>query len=338
MDWDDIKIFLALSRSGSVRAAAKSLAISHTTVARRIGALEETLATRLFDRRPEGYTLTDIGERFVARAETIESEALGLEREVVGRDGKLSGAITVTLAAPFAAHLLMADFARFGTLYPDIELRLAITYDILDLARREADVAIRATHKPPENLVGRRGPTVHYAAYATQDYLAVHDLAAERPTAQWIGWDDGGKFPKWVRQSDHPHIPALARARYRGAAGGRKGRAWHRLFALLPRRSQRRTGACAAGAEPPQVAVLGLDPSRSPRHRTGACLRQLHRRGAEGQAGFTDRGALRLTVSAPRSPTRRGRTCRSGGRPSYPDRFCRRRGGPRHQAPPLPPG
>ena len=208
MDWDNIKVFLALSRAGSVRAAAKGLGISHTTVARRIGALEADLEVCLFDRRAEGYTLTGIGERFIARAETIESEAFGLERDIVGRDGKLSGAITVTLAAPLASHLLMSDFARFAALYPNIEIRLAITYDILDLARREADVAIRSTTKPPENLIGRRGPAIHYAAYATHDYLAAHDVTSNSTTASWIGWDDDGENPKWVRQSDHPNVSA----------------------------------------------------------------------------------------------------------------------------------
>lgn len=204
MNWDDLKIFLALARGGSVRVAAQSLGISHSTVARRIEGFEKALGVRLFDRLPDGYMLTALGEQMVDRAERAESEVQGLEREVLGQDAKLAGRIRVTMPAPLASDLLMPDLVRFGRLYPDIELDLAISSDIFDLSRREADVAIRFVEKPAEHLVGRRLPPFRDAAFAAPQYIDANSFTGDHPTGRWIGWQDETEFPKWVRDSDCP--------------------------------------------------------------------------------------------------------------------------------------
>ena len=207
MEWDDVRIFLSLVRAGSVRAAAAKAGVSHATVARRVEAFELRLGVKLFDRLPSGYVLTTAGEDLIAVAENVENELDALQRRLVGRDRRLAGVIRVTMVDVVATHLLMPDLARFNELYPDTELDVVISYEALDLTRREADIAIRFAKKPPDHLIGHRLATVANAAYATHEYLDRSDLAAPS-SAAWIGFGSPLPFPKWVKQSDYPHIPA----------------------------------------------------------------------------------------------------------------------------------
>ncbi|MEM7437027.1 MAG: LysR family transcriptional regulator, partial [Myxococcota bacterium] len=96
VDWNDVRYYLALARLGSVRAAGAKLGVSHSTVARRVEALEARLAARLFDRNRDGYTLTDAGRRMLSRAERVEKEMLALERDLVGQDERLAGPVCIT--------------------------------------------------------------------------------------------------------------------------------------------------------------------------------------------------------------------------------------------------
>jgi DNA-binding transcriptional LysR family regulator len=214
MDWSDLRIFLALARRRSVRSAGQLLAISHSTIARRIDIFEGRLGVRLFDRQTTGYALTAAGEELLKTAERVEDDINGAERRLVGQDAKLRGEIKVTMPDALATHLLMPDLASFATSYPEIELEVIFSYDALDLAQREADVAIRFVppgRSPAENLLGRRLLSIAQTVYATPEYLARHDLQAEPPTACWIGWADHAPFPQWVRESPFPNIPARGR-------------------------------------------------------------------------------------------------------------------------------
>jgi DNA-binding transcriptional LysR family regulator len=214
MDWSDLRIFLALARRRSVRSAGKLLAISHSTIARRIDIFEGRLGVRLFDRQTSGYTLTAAGEDLLKTAERVEEDINGAERRLVGQDGRLRGEIKVTMPDALATHLLMPDLATFATTYPEIELEVIFSYDALDLEQRQADVAIRFVPpggSPADNLLGRRLAGVAQSVYATPDYLRRHDLDADPPTACWIGWADHAPFPRWVRESPFPNIPARGR-------------------------------------------------------------------------------------------------------------------------------
>jgi DNA-binding transcriptional LysR family regulator len=214
MDWSDLRIFLALARQRSVRSAGKLLAISHSTIARRIDIFEGRLGVRLFDRQSTGYTLTTAGEELLKTAERVEEDISGAERRLAGQDGRLRGEIKVTMPDALATHLLMPDLAAFATTYPEIELEVIFSYDALDLEHRAADVAIRFVppgRSPADNLLGRRLSGVAQGIYATPEYLRRHDLSAEPPTACWIGWADHAPFPQWVRESPFPSIPARGR-------------------------------------------------------------------------------------------------------------------------------
>lgn len=207
MDWNDIKIFLALVRHRSVRAAGDRLGISHSTVARRIEALERELKVRLFERRNTGYAITAAGEEVLAVAEGVEGDLMQIERSVLGRDQRLAGDVRFTTADFLATHLLMPHVAAFCELYPDIHVEVVTTYEALDLNRREADVALRFTRNPQGHLVGRQVATMYQVPYATPAYLAQHDLGPGS-SAAWIGFDGRAPFPKWVREGPLPHLPA----------------------------------------------------------------------------------------------------------------------------------
>lgn len=206
--WDDLRFFLAVARRGSIRGAAITLGVNHSTVSRRIDAFEKKLDVRLFERFPSGYFLTQAGEEILQSAERIEGEVAAVDRQVAGRDTRLSGLLRVTLHDSLAQMLLMPDLAAFCQLFPEIELELVISHSMADLARREADIAIRITKDPPDNLVGRRILKFATAIYASDDYLAQHDAAADSRYLTWIGWSDLVPDPQWVRESPYPQAPA----------------------------------------------------------------------------------------------------------------------------------
>lgn len=211
MDWDNLRIFLALAREKTVRAAAGGLGISHSTVSRRIDAFEQDLGVRLFERLPDGYVLTPFGEDMMQTARRLEESVNGLERRVLGQDARLRGDLRVTMPDLLAAKLLMPDLVAFGESYPDIDLEVAISYTPFDLGRREADVAIRITRDPPEMLVGRKIITYARATYASRDYLSCHDPEHAPDSVTWIGWDDRVRHPRWVRESSFPNASVRGR-------------------------------------------------------------------------------------------------------------------------------
>jgi DNA-binding transcriptional LysR family regulator len=207
MNWDDIKIFLAMVRQSTVRAAAALLDMSHSTVARRIVALEKQIGVRLFNRTAHGYELTAAGTDILAAAESMEHEVLTLERRVVGRDQKLKGHVRVATSDFLATHLLIPSLPGFATRYPDIDVEMVTGYEALDIDRREADIALRITSKPPAHLVGRRLAAVAFAPFASRDYLREHDL--QPATSCWIGYQRNASEAAldWVRRSAYPRLP-----------------------------------------------------------------------------------------------------------------------------------
>ncbi|MEM1398845.1 MAG: LysR family transcriptional regulator [Pseudomonadota bacterium] len=204
MNWDDVKVFLAIARSGSVRGAANALSVSHSTVLRRLDALEESVGITLFSRLPNGYEPTKDGEALFDRAVDIERQAFAFEREAVGYDQDKGGKITVTMPEPIATHYLAEHFGRFRELYPRTELDVIFTYDVLDLTRRAADVAIRFSNTPDQTLVGRQQPRFEEAYYATPDYMERYDLSDPEGGAFWIGWREA---EDWVTASPYPKLP-----------------------------------------------------------------------------------------------------------------------------------
>lgn len=200
MNWEDMRYFLAVARKGSVSGAAKVLGVNHSTVSRRITAFEKQLGVRLFERLPGAFVTTAAGEDILTAAEHMEDEVAGAERRILGQDTRLGGVIRVTAPDSVINKLLMPDFAAFLSAYPDIELQIVASDNPMNLNKREADVAIRVTDHPPENLIGRRLLKLAHAVYGSTEYLACHpEVTAKDPDVlTWLTQDDGANKPKWL--------------------------------------------------------------------------------------------------------------------------------------------
>lgn len=203
MDWEDIKTLRAVVRHKTVRAAGDALGVHHTTVGRRIEALESSLGTNLFNRTPDGLMLTSAGERLFGVAETFGEALIDVERHIAGQDDELTGPLTVTMPEPLLNELFMPALNQFVTDHPTIELRFDTSLTIRDVARREADFAVRLDNNPPDTLVGKRLFAYTEAAYATPEYLA-----RDPATYRWLGWGHATQgAPEWVSSSEFPDTP-----------------------------------------------------------------------------------------------------------------------------------
>ena len=209
MNWEDLKIFAAVAETGSVRSAGRAVGRHHSTITRRIDRLERDIGARLFDRRPEGLSLTSAGEKVLVAAHAAAESFLDVERQVVGRDNNLSGELTVTMPEPLAEHVFVPALARLNELYPQLNINLVATGALLDVSRREADVAIRCDNNPPESLVGKRYPAYRTSIYAATDYLDNRDLKANPESGRWVGyWPTDGRYPDWAQLTEFAKVPA----------------------------------------------------------------------------------------------------------------------------------
>jgi DNA-binding transcriptional LysR family regulator len=178
-NWDDVRYFLTLHRQGTLAAAGTALKLDPTTVGRRLTKLEEGLGARLFDRTPTGYVLTEAGHRLLPRAERIEREALGVERDVAGEDQKLEGVVRLTATEMLTTRFIAPHLRRFRERYPEIQLELHCTNLDVNLARREADIALRLARPTQEDLIIKRLSFIHLGLYASVDYVDRYGLPRE---------------------------------------------------------------------------------------------------------------------------------------------------------------
>lgn len=194
-DWNDHRFVLAVSRTGSLTAAAKALRVDHSTVFRRLQALEGRLGLPLFERGPGGtYQATAAGVRAALAAERMEDEALGLARDLAGQDRRLTGQLRVTCSETLAYRLLTRHIAQFRAAHPGVVVELVVDSRVLNLSRREADVALRVARPREGDLWGRKLADVAWTAYGAADYLAeAPPLASPADLGRHplIGWEEG---------------------------------------------------------------------------------------------------------------------------------------------------
>jgi DNA-binding transcriptional LysR family regulator len=208
-DWNELRLVLAVHRARSLTAAAKSLAIDHSTAFRRLNALEKRLGVRLFERLPGGsYEPTQAGQRMAAAAERMEDEALALDRDIAGRDHRLSGRLRVTSSETLAYSRLTRHLAAFRRAHPGIVVELAITNRVLSLSRREADVALRPVRPRESDLWGRKLADVAWTLYAAPTVLrAIGGLLARAEDIARhpvVGWEEdaaGIMAADWLRRA-----------------------------------------------------------------------------------------------------------------------------------------
>tara|TARA_R110002096_G_scaffold209855_3_gene397055 strand:- start:230 stop:1102 length:873 start_codon:yes stop_codon:yes gene_type:complete len=176
IDWNDLPYFLAVAKSGTLMGASKQLNVNHSTVFRRINALEDKLGTRLFERMAEGYVLTEIGHAVLQHAEVVENSIHSLERAVAGNDFELSGEIRITAPFSLAEHVLVPCIAKFRLKHPGITINIIVSSALYDLSRRDADIAIRSTNNPPDYLIGRKVTDLTWSVYASKGYLKKYGI------------------------------------------------------------------------------------------------------------------------------------------------------------------
>lgn len=204
VNWDDLRFVLALSRATGLTSAARALGVNTSSVYRRLEALEASMGVRLFERFRTGYRLTGAGEELTEAASRMESEALVIERRVLGADVRLQGTMRLATSEALMLHVLADHIEDFRLQYPDINLEVALSNRQVDLGRRDADIVIRATSVAPEHLVGRSVGHVSAAAYASRTYLDAMGRGKPIAAYDWIGYDGALEHHRQARwTSDH---------------------------------------------------------------------------------------------------------------------------------------
>ena len=171
MNWNDLKYFLALAREGTVSGAGRVLNVKHTTVARRIEALEVSLGTRLFDKSRSGYVMTQAAENLYKQVVSMEEKVHTIDRQSANQDSALAGPLKLTIAFELANRLIIPKLEEFCQRFPDIDMQLLMTKGLVDLASMEADLAIRMTPNPPDFLVGNEVMKLHHGIYISKNHL-----------------------------------------------------------------------------------------------------------------------------------------------------------------------
>lgn len=194
LEWSDLRVILAICRTGSLAGAARLLGKDHSTLFRKLNRIEADAGVRFFERLPAGYAATDAGEIALRFGERIESEFHALGHEIDGRDARLQGNVRVTAPDGICTVHLPPVLAEFHGLHPQVAIELVEGSAAFDLSRREADVAIRATRQPPDDSLGHKICDFRFAAYATPSYLeaagrralADHDWVMTTGVADWF--------------------------------------------------------------------------------------------------------------------------------------------------------
>lgn len=167
MEWSDVRIFLAVVRGRSLGEGARILGVSHPTVGRRIKALEDEAEQSLFRRTKDGLVLTDAGDALLTLAESMENSALAMERRLVGNHERLEGILRISSAEWFAGYVLAPVLAELTRRHPAIVPEVIASYRLLDLSRREADVAFRIVPFSEPDIVQRRLMHISYGLYGS---------------------------------------------------------------------------------------------------------------------------------------------------------------------------
>tara|TARA_R110002167_G_scaffold137327_9_gene324271 strand:+ start:549 stop:1460 length:912 start_codon:yes stop_codon:yes gene_type:complete len=214
MHWDDLRIFLAVARDGSLSAAARQLKVSQPTVGRRLGALEASLSTRLFDRRPDGFVLTPAGSELLPMAEQMERAADGVERKQASFANSLKGTVRLSIYE-IMAQFLTRHMTALRRDLQDIEIELSVAHISANLSKREADLLIRECLPESSGLIARKLGRFAYAVYGARDVVAARPQAYSEGRwleCPWVGFDDDHSYfsgARWLlerRQGRPPEI------------------------------------------------------------------------------------------------------------------------------------
>jgi DNA-binding transcriptional LysR family regulator len=209
-DWDSLKAFLAVARTGRLTVAAQRLGADHTTVSRRIAGLETALQASLFQRSPQGYSLTAHGERLMTTAEAMESLSLSAQSEVGEADLRVSGAVRIGAPEGFGSYFLAPRLGELARRHPELEIDLVAIAGVFSLSKREADIAIHLSPPSEGRLVARKLTDYRLGLFASHDYLDRRGPITRRdelPAHRFIGYiEDLLQAPEldYLRQGEIP--------------------------------------------------------------------------------------------------------------------------------------
>jgi DNA-binding transcriptional LysR family regulator len=190
-DWDDLQAFLAIARAGRLTVAAQQMGIDHSTLSRRVAALEASIGARLFERRSVGFVLTPEGERLISDAEAMESLAIRIRSRLDDPSAGLTGTVRVGTPEGFGTYFLAPRMAKITTVHPDLEIELVANPRLFSLSRREADVAVSMTRPAQGRVYAHKLTDYALGVYASRDYLDSHapiDTRRDLFAHPWIGY------------------------------------------------------------------------------------------------------------------------------------------------------
>ena len=201
MDWNDLRYFLGVARSGSLTQTSADLRVSQSTVSRRISEFEDSLGMTLFARHQTGYFLTDEGREVLKHAELVEDSVMALERGAAGLDKTPTGGVRLATSENLAADLIIPALPAFRERYPGICLEIITSTVAVELGRREADIALRVVRPTRGNLKVRRVGHMTYSVYGSRKYIDTHPVVEGEPMGgrHFITWDES-----------HSNLPAAA--------------------------------------------------------------------------------------------------------------------------------
>lgn len=191
LSWDDLRIVKAIGEAGTLARAGTAMGANASTIFRRLAQVERLVGVSLFERRRDGYVATAMGAEVIALAQRMETEIVGLTNRLSGFKQDVSGELRITASDSLAFQLVTPVVGEFLTVYPNVRFHMCIGNTAANLARGESDVAIRATQKPPESMVGRKVAVIAWAAYGRRSEFVNRSTAAgELPDGRWVSYSD----------------------------------------------------------------------------------------------------------------------------------------------------
>ncbi|MFT5592554.1 MAG: DNA-binding transcriptional LysR family regulator [Oceanicoccus sp.] len=216
MDWNSLKVFLAIARRGSLSAAADELEVNHSTIFRRLNAFEDQIGGRLFERINNRYELTALGHELLKLAQNIENSFDGINRHIVGKDFKLNGVVKITAPNNIAYRYLPRYISDFNKVYPDIRIELLVSNQEFNMSNRQADIAVRATLSPPEHLIGKQVRVLNWSVFGSKKYennFGLPDSTSELINHSLIGATGAmSRLPAFIWQDKHFSDQVVARS------------------------------------------------------------------------------------------------------------------------------
>jgi DNA-binding transcriptional LysR family regulator len=204
LSWDDFRYVKAIADTRSLAGAAELLGVNHSTVFRRLGQIEQQLGSRLFERGRAGYAPTACGEQMVELAERMGDDIVSFERTVTGQDLRPSGELRITTSDVLLLHFLGDVLIGFRRAYPEIVLDVVVSNQRLNLSRRDADVAVRATYHNPDPLSGSKVARIAWAVFGPAALVTESfDFTIDAQRHDWVAFADPvaiAKAAHWLRE------------------------------------------------------------------------------------------------------------------------------------------